>query len=104
VLQLLQPIIRAIEPFLVPICFVSAWAIVALVFWSIWRAIWDTAARARQLHQIPCAECQFFTKDYHLKCTVHPSMALTEQAIGCPDYQLKKISYPIGSHKISKPL
>jgi RNA polymerase subunit RPABC4/transcription elongation factor Spt4 len=39
------------------------------------------------MHQIPCANCQFFTRDYHLKCTVHPAQALTEEAIGCGDFE-----------------
>ena len=40
-----------------------------------------------KLHQIPCARCAFFTRDYRLKCTVHPSKALTEEAINCLDYE-----------------
>jgi hypothetical protein len=39
------------------------------------------------MHQIPCANCQFFTGDYHLKCPIHPAIALSEAAIGCPDYR-----------------
>ncbi|UBF28633.1 hypothetical protein K9N68_12570 [Kovacikia minuta CCNUW1] len=85
--QLLQFLIRAIQPLLVPLCFVFAWVIVILMVWSIWAAMRDTVARARQMHQIPCANCQFFTRDYHLKCTVHPSIALTEDAIDCPDFK-----------------
>jgi hypothetical protein len=87
VFHLLQTAIRAIQPFLVPICFLAAWAIVLMAGWSFWAALRDTVARSRQMHQIPCTDCRFFTKDYHLKCTVHPSKALTEEAINCPDYQ-----------------
>lgn len=97
--QLLHSILQGIQPLLVPICFVSAWVLVAMALWSIWAAIRDTATRTRRLHQIPCAECEFFTKDYHLKCTVHPSMALTEDAIGCQDYESKKGGYPVLPHK-----
>ncbi|WP_337906916.1 hypothetical protein [Iningainema tapete] len=43
-------------------------------------------ATVKRLHQIKCADCQFFTGDYHLKCTVHPSFALTEEAINCSDF------------------
>lgn len=40
------------------------------------------------MHQIPCSNCQFFTNDYRLKCTVNPSVANTERAINCCDYRL----------------
>ncbi|MBD2034911.1 hypothetical protein H6F76_07685 [Leptolyngbya sp. FACHB-321] len=95
--QLLQPLVHAIQPLLVPLCFLSAWFIVMLVGWSAWTATRDTVARGRQMHRIPCANCQFFTRDYHLKCTVRPSTALTEEAIGCPDYE------PVTSAYTSKP-
>ncbi len=41
----------------------------------------------RQLHQVPCSRCAYFTGDYRLKCTVHPVHALTEDAIGCKDFE-----------------
>lgn len=41
----------------------------------------------QQLHQIPCSRCAYFTGDYRLKCTVYPSQALTEEAIGCRDFE-----------------
>ena len=41
----------------------------------------------RQLHQVPCSRCVYFTRDYHLKCTVNPTQALTEEAIGCKDFE-----------------
>jgi hypothetical protein len=85
--------IEAIQPFIVPICFISAWAIVALTLWSLWSAVRDTATRTRQLHQIPCSGCRFFTSSYHLKCTVHPTIALTEEAISCGDYEPDRSIY-----------
>jgi hypothetical protein len=71
---------------MVSICFFCAWSILLLLFWSIWTAMRDTVTRSQKMHRIPCADCQFFTSDYHLKCTVHPSDALTEEAIDCHDY------------------
>lgn len=41
----------------------------------------------QQLHKIPCSRCAYFTGDYRLKCTVCPSQALTEEAIGCRDFE-----------------
>ncbi|MDX2232556.1 MAG: hypothetical protein NW220_23195 [Leptolyngbyaceae cyanobacterium bins.349] len=94
-LQLLRSLFAGIQLFIVPICFISAWLIVGLTAWSIWSTIRDTAARTRRLHQIPCANCQYFTSSYHLKCTVHPGIALTEEAIDCMDYESKDRSYQL---------
>ncbi|NJK38664.1 MAG: hypothetical protein HC835_17750 [Oscillatoriales cyanobacterium RM2_1_1] len=78
--------LQALQSILVPICFVIAWSLLLLIFWSMVRAIADTLSRARQMHQVPCANCKFFTKNYYLKCPVQPTIALSEQAIDCPDY------------------
>lgn len=84
--QLLHPLVRVLQPFLVPLCFILAWTFAVLALWSVWAAMRDSITTGKRLHQIPCPNCQFFTGDYHLKCTVHPSTALTEEAIDCPDY------------------
>lgn len=55
--------------------------------WSLISFVIDIVAQAKRMHQIPCTRCCFFTGDYRLKCTVNPSLANTEQAIGCGDYQ-----------------
>ena len=86
VFELLYPLIRAFQPFLVPVCFFFAWAFVAVLGWGLWSAIADGVTRAKQMHQIPCAGCQFFNNDYRLKCMVHPHIANSEYAIDCPDY------------------
>ena len=88
-LQFIYSVIQAIQPILVPVCFFSAWAIVVLVFWSLYSAVRDGVATSQKMHQIPCTNCQFFTGDYRLKCTVQPTIANTEAAITCMDYQPK---------------
>jgi hypothetical protein len=90
---LLQPIVRAVQPLLIPMCFVLAWSISAMIGWSLWTGVRDTIARSRQMHQIPCTNCRFFTCNYHLKCTVHPTEALTESAINCSDYAARPNPY-----------
>jgi len=35
---------------------------------------------------VPCPRCQYFTNNQFLKCTLHPTTALTEQAVDCIDY------------------
>lgn len=86
---MLYSLIKNIQPFLVPVYFVSAWVIVVLFIWSLWTAARDSVSTAKQMHQIPCANCQYFTDDYRLKCTIYPSIANTEEAINCLDYQPK---------------
>ncbi|MCU0518139.1 MAG: hypothetical protein MUC60_15005 [Oscillatoria sp. Prado101] len=85
--QLLYPLIHAIQPFLVPICLVCAWVLVLMLAANLWSAVADGVARSKRMHQIPCANCAFFTGDYRLKCPVRPRIALTEEAIDCSDYQ-----------------
>jgi hypothetical protein len=80
-------IVQHLEPILVPLCFVAAWGGIILALWSIWSALRDGVHRAKQMHQVPCSTCRFFTQDYHLKCPVQPTLALSEAAIDCPDYE-----------------
>lgn len=89
ILQLVRFLIYTIQPFLVPICFICAWVFVGAIAWSLWTAVRDSVNTSKHLHQIPCSNCQYFTGDYRLKCTVKPSIANTEAAIDCLDYQPK---------------
>ena len=65
----------------------AAFLLFGLCLWTPIGAMLDIVARAKQMHQIPCTKCRFFTTDYRLKCTVQPHIANTEQAIDCSDYQ-----------------
>ena len=75
------------KPVMLPLRFVGGYSVLGLVGWTLIRFVLDVLAQARKMHQIPCTKCRFFTGDYHLKCTVNPSTANTEQAIDCSDYQ-----------------
>ncbi|MEB3360402.1 MAG: hypothetical protein VKK04_27005 [Synechococcales bacterium] len=83
----LRHLIEFVQPALVPICFVAAWGLLLLLAWSMWSAVRDGVSRAKRMHKIPCADCQYFTGDYHLKCPVRPTIALSEAAINCPDFE-----------------
>ncbi|NJR15853.1 MAG: hypothetical protein HC785_09125 [Calothrix sp. CSU_2_0] len=85
-LPVISTLTTLIQPFLTPICFITAWSLIFLVMSSLWSAASDGVTTAKQMHQIPCTNCQFFTADYRLKCTVRPSVANTEDAINCTDY------------------
>jgi hypothetical protein len=91
VLQLLQLIaiqlIQLIQPILVPLCFVAAWGLIVLVGWNLVAATRDSVQRAKVMHQIPCADCRYFTNNHLLKCPLHPKIALSEDAINCGDYE-----------------
>jgi hypothetical protein len=50
-----------------------------------------TAHSLNPADNFPCVTCQFFSNNAYLRCAVHPSVALTEKAINCPDY-CRKIS------------
>ncbi len=91
--KLISFLIYWIQPLLVPICFVVAWTVIILIVWSLCAAARDGLTTAKQMHQIPCTGCQFFTDNYRLKCTVRPSIANTEEAIDCSDYQPKTNPY-----------
>jgi hypothetical protein len=85
--SLIRGLIQVIRPVFTPLLLVFAWTLLFLVGWSVWAAVRDGIENAKQMHQIPCANCRFFTQNYHLKCPVHPKTALSEAAINCPDYE-----------------
>jgi len=70
-----------------PIQLIIAWMITILLVLSIVRGIRDAFTYANRLHRVPCANCQFFTGNYTLKCAIHPTTAMSESAIDCPDYK-----------------
>lgn len=76
----------------VPICFVSAWGLMISGGWRLATTVQAGIALSKRLHQIPCADCQFFTGSYYLKCPVHPDTALSERAIDCRDFKVHPAS------------
>ncbi|NJP08796.1 MAG: hypothetical protein HC866_04365 [Leptolyngbyaceae cyanobacterium RU_5_1] len=70
---------------LIPICFAIVWAIVT----SLDRELPKFMQKRVSLKQplgIPCRSCQFFSSNAYLKCAVHPTTALTDEAVSCSDY------------------
>ncbi len=63
--------------------------LLSAIIWTVWSALKDTVAIAKQMHSIPCHNCVYFTNDYRLKCPINPMGANTESAIDCPDYRGK---------------
>lgn len=98
--MLYPPYLATFHPlhaYLVPICFFAAWVVLLLFLANVWALSGDTVIYASRMHQIPCANCRFFTENYQLKCTIHPIEALTEEAINCPDYQSNNYTFSFNS-------
>lgn len=68
---------------------VCAWSLIVLTIFSLWQTLQAGIKHVQKLHQIPCANCEYFTNDYRLKCTVNPIQACTEEAICCRDFTAK---------------
>lgn len=83
----LLKLFQLLQPYLGPICLVLAWTVVILTIWNITAAFRDGLQRAQTMHRIPCADCKFFTNQAVLKCPVNPGQAMSEQAIGCSDFE-----------------
>lgn len=81
--------VHPLHAYLVPLCFFAAWVALPLFLAKVWVLSSDTLIYAQRMYQIPCSTCCFFTKNYQLKCTIHPIEALTEEAINCLDYESK---------------
>ena len=78
---------------MIAIFFISFWLILMIIFSiTVVRAFRQGAEQLKKLHQIPCYKCDFFTNDYRLKCTVHPAIACSEEALGCIDFEAKRIT------------
>ena len=70
-------------------CAFCAWAILFLSIGSLFFTLFQGKQHLQKLHDIPCSGCDFFTNDYRLKCTVHPTKACSEDAIDCLDFEAK---------------
>lgn len=78
---------------MIAIFLISFWVFLMILFsFSVVHAFKQGAEQVRKLHRIPCYKCDFFTNDYRLKCTVNPSLACSEEALGCIDFEPKKIA------------
>ena len=72
---------------------IALWSIIgSYIFWKILQGTNQGINYFKKLHQMPCANCVYFTGDYRLKCTVDPIKAMTENAITCSDFSSKSYS------------
>lgn len=85
--QLLNGLIEVKESGITLLRFLLPGTLITFFGWSIISFVFDAVGQAKQMHQIPCTQCRFFTNDHRLKCTIRPHIANTEQAIDCSDYR-----------------
>jgi hypothetical protein len=79
--------VQVSQSFSPSICAILVWSGLISVVFSLFRTMQQGFNHLRKLHQVPCDRCAFHTGSYLLKCTVHPSKAFSEDAIGCMDYE-----------------
>ncbi|NJL02159.1 MAG: hypothetical protein HC838_17815 [Spirulinaceae cyanobacterium RM2_2_10] len=73
-------------PWVPILCPVGIFSLLVMLAIAIIAASRDAIDHLRRLHQIPCTGCAYFTGCQYLKCTVNPSIALTEGAVACRDF------------------
>ena len=79
---------------------IAPWSIIgSYIFWKILSETNQGINYVKKLHQIPCANCVYFTGEHRLKCTVDPIKALTENAISCRDFTSK--SYSLSNNEVT---
>lgn len=73
---------------LAPTSFMIVWALIVFSVSALCKNAQDKdrIVTYNCCNELPCRDCRFFNNNSHLKCAVHPSTALTEQAINCSDY------------------
>ncbi|MBD2415849.1 hypothetical protein FACHB389_36760 [Nostoc calcicola FACHB-389] len=83
--------------FLAHVAFMIVWVIVVYIVSYFCKSLEDPPQNLTQhkdeivsiktVQQHPCKKCHFFNNNYYLKCAVHPSIALTKEALNCSDYK-----------------
>ncbi|WP_335022941.1 hypothetical protein [Nostoc sp.] len=81
------------------LCFIIVWGIVGYIVSYVCKAVEDPPENAAQdkdeivsikhFWEHPCKNCRFFNNNHFLNCAVHPSTALSKQALNCSDYKPK---------------
>ncbi len=68
------------------VCLLIAWGLSIGTFVTILVSCTQGFRYVGKLHSVPCSKCQYFTDSQYLKCTVHPNLACSEEAINCRDF------------------
>ncbi|MEX0270991.1 hypothetical protein AB3R30_17770 [Leptolyngbyaceae cyanobacterium UHCC 1019] len=76
------------------LCPIALLSLLLGFLWAIGAAFRDGITQLKRLHSIPCDRCVYYTGCQLLKCTVHPTKALTEDAVECLDFEPVLYSVP----------
>ena len=66
--------------------------VIGMISWILWEIIRELGTVkigngvVFSFTQNKCRSCQFYARNLYLKCAVHPSIVLTQQANSCLDY------------------
>lgn len=67
---------------------ISIWTVViSAIAYQTFSGFPQAIKYLKKLHSIPCANCAYYTGDHRLKCPLCPTIALSELAIDCRDFQ-----------------
>ena len=85
-LPIIKQFLENYSAYLQPLYFCGAWVLLGLLIVSGIRIIRNVVKNGQEMRKIPCTDCQYFTNDYRLKCTIQPNIANTQLAVDCPDF------------------
>ncbi|MDX2097365.1 MAG: hypothetical protein SFW36_06275 [Leptolyngbyaceae cyanobacterium bins.59] len=71
---------------LIPLGFLVTLIFIILKASSVQKNVQDTITPFNCSQKVPCRNCRFFNQNFYLKCAVHPTMVLTEEAKQCSDF------------------
>lgn len=77
---------------LMPVGFIAFWGMFLFMSTDIGALARHGLLSLKNWRQAPCKNCQFFSNNPYLRCALHPSSAMTPQAINCSDYCPKSSS------------
>lgn len=84
---------------LVPICFIAIWAGVVCVIADTWKLNRKEVKTTRQIAQLPCKKCQYFSNNPYMKCAVNPYVAMTPAANDCSEFRSRN---PKATHSTNR--
>jgi hypothetical protein len=74
------------------VCLLISWGLSIGTFVTILVSCTKGWRYVGKLHRVPCSKCQYFTNSQYLKCSVHPDLACSEEAIDCRDFASQLIT------------
>lgn len=78
--------ISASSLYIIPTTFFTFWLMYLIVSTDLLKFAKHKISIIKNLEQVPCKNCRYFTNNPYLRCAVNPSIALTSEAVNCSDY------------------